>query len=141
MGLSSRLDKVKWFQVLLYNSHNLTSVICLHTICSIWPIERTLSSATTLGQSGPRTNGNEGLLWIPQISMAGTSLSDGLMSYPGNLLGGRSYSFAEMQMYFTPPSWLGLDKMWHKVNFQCFGSPQVVSIQKPKNPICPTIYP
>ena len=31
------LHKVKWFQVLLYNSHNLTSVICLHTVCSIWP--------------------------------------------------------------------------------------------------------
>ena len=25
------LYKAKWFQVLLYNSHSLTSVICLHT--------------------------------------------------------------------------------------------------------------
>ena len=35
-------------------------VICLHTVCSIWPIDRILSSATTLSQSGPGTNGNEG---------------------------------------------------------------------------------
>ena len=26
-------------QVLLYNSHDLTSVICLHTVCSIWPYQ------------------------------------------------------------------------------------------------------
>ena len=31
---------VKWFQVLLYNGHNFISVICLHTVCSIWPIDR-----------------------------------------------------------------------------------------------------
>ena len=33
---------VKLFQVLLYNSHSLTSVIYLHTVCSIWPIDRTV---------------------------------------------------------------------------------------------------
>ena len=75
---------VKWFQVLLYNSHNLTSVIFLHTVCSIWSIDRTLSSATTPGQSGPGSNGNEGVLHIPQISKAEAPPSDGLMSYPGH---------------------------------------------------------
>ena len=49
-------------------------------VCSIWHIDRTLSGAITLGQSGPRTNSNEGLL---QIFKAGASQSDGLMSYPG----------------------------------------------------------
>ena len=34
--------KVKGFQVLQYNSPNLTSVICLHIVCSIWLIDRTL---------------------------------------------------------------------------------------------------
>ena len=29
------LHTVKWFQVLLYNSHNLAPVICLFTICFI----------------------------------------------------------------------------------------------------------
>ena len=32
---------------------------------SIRPIDRTLSGATTLGQSGPGSNGNEGALCIP----------------------------------------------------------------------------
>ena len=32
---------------------------------SIWPIDRTLSSATIPGQSGPGSDGNEGVLRIP----------------------------------------------------------------------------
>ena len=65
MSLSSILHTVKSFQILLYNSHNLTSVICLHTVCSIWPVDRTLSGATTRGHSGPENNDNEGVLHIP----------------------------------------------------------------------------
>ena len=53
------LYTVKWFQLFLYNSHNLVSVIC-----SIWHIDRTLSGATTPGQSGPRSNGKEGVVYI-----------------------------------------------------------------------------
>ena len=53
---------------------------------SFLPIVRTLSGATTLGQSGPRSNGNEGVLHIPQSSsITGTSPSDCLVSYPGHL--------------------------------------------------------
>ena len=59
------------------------SVICLHTVCSIWPIDWTLSGATTLGQSGPGSNGNERVLHIPQIFKAGTLLSDDSMLYSG----------------------------------------------------------
>ena len=56
---------------------------------SIQPIDRTLSGATTPGQSGPGSNGNEGVLHIPQSSsIAGTSPSDCLVSYPGHSLGG-----------------------------------------------------
>ena len=62
MSLSSFLQTVKWFQVFLYNSYNLTSVISLHTVYSIWLINRTWSGATILGQSGPRRNVNEGIL-------------------------------------------------------------------------------
>ena len=32
---------------------------------SIWPIDRTFSSVTTPGQSGPGSDGNEGVLYIP----------------------------------------------------------------------------
>ena len=49
----------------------------------------TLSGATTLGQSGAGSNGNKGVLHIPQSSSAaGTSPSDCLVSYPGHSLGG-----------------------------------------------------
>ena len=33
---------------------------------SIWPIDWTLSGATTPGQSGPESDGNERVLCIPQ---------------------------------------------------------------------------
>ena len=74
------LHIVKWFQVLLYNCHNLTPVICLHTVCSIWPIDRTVSGVTTPGQGRPGSNGNEEVLYIPQLSKAGALPSDCLMS-------------------------------------------------------------
>ena len=64
-----------------------------------------LSGATTPGQSGPGSDGNEGVLRIPQSSSnAGTSPSDCLVSYPGHSLG-RSYPFAEKQsVYSTAPA-------------------------------------
>ena len=61
--------------------------ICLFTDyrsnSSIWPIDRTLSGATTPGQCGLVNNGNKGALHIPQISKAGS------MSYPGHFVGWR----------------------------------------------------
>ena len=49
---------------------------------SIWPINRTLSGATTPGQSGPDSDGNEGGLRIPQnSSITEASPSDCLVSY------------------------------------------------------------
>ena len=55
---------------------------------SIQPIDRALSSATIPGQSGPESNGNEGVLRIPQSpSISATSPSDYLLSYQGHLLG------------------------------------------------------
>ena len=74
---------------------------------SIWPMDRALSGSTTLGQSGPGSNSNEGVLCIPQSpSITGTSPSDCLGSYPGHLLGaGESYPSAEVQsVYSTSPA-------------------------------------
>ena len=58
--------------------------------------------ATTPGQSGPRSNGNEGVLHISQSSsITRASLSDCLVSYPGHSLR-ESYPSVEMQsMYST----------------------------------------
>ena len=54
-----------------------------------WPIDRTQSGATPQGKSGPESDGNEGVLCIPQdSSITGTSPSDCLMSYPGHSWGG-----------------------------------------------------
>ena len=57
------------------------------------------------GQSGPGSDGNEEVLRIPQSSsIAGTSPSDCLVSYPGHSLGG-SYPSAEVQsVYSTAPA-------------------------------------
>ena len=53
----------------------------------IWTIERTLLGATTLGQGGPMSDGNEEVLHIPQTSsITRTSPSDCLVSYPGHFL-------------------------------------------------------
>ena len=41
----------------------------------IWPIDRTLSGATTPRQSGPGSYGNEVVLNIPQRSTSGASTS------------------------------------------------------------------
>ena len=52
------------------------------------PIERTLLDATTLGQNEPGIDGTEGVLCILQSSsIAGTSPSDCLVSYTGHSLG------------------------------------------------------
>ena len=70
----------------------------------IWPIDRTLSNATTLSQSGPGSNDNEGVLPILQSSNAGISSSDGLVSYLEHSLG-ESYPSAKMQSaYSTAPA-------------------------------------
>ena len=81
------LHIVKWFQVLLYNSHSLTSVLFAHVVGFIWPINRTLSSATTLGLSGHRSWDSKGVLHIPQIFKAGlnfiskTIVGQGVLQY------------------------------------------------------------
>ena len=54
----------------------------------IWPIDRTVSGATILDQSGHGRNGSIGELRIPQnSSSAGASQSDYLVYYPGYSLG------------------------------------------------------
>ena len=65
-------------------------------------MDRTLSEATTLGQSGPGSNDNEGVLHIPQSSSnTGTSPSNCSVSYPGHLRG--SYHSAKVHQYILQP--------------------------------------
>ena len=69
----------------------------------IWFIYRILTGTTTQGQCGSESNGNEGVLYISQISRTGTSSSDGLGLYLDTH--GESYPSAEMQsVYSTAPA-------------------------------------
>ena len=52
---------------------------------SIWPIDKTLTDATTPGQSGSESDGNKGVLCIPQSScIIEASPTDCLVFYPGH---------------------------------------------------------
>ena len=65
-----------------------------------------LSGATTPGQSGLGSDGNEGILCIPHSAcITSTSSSDCLASYPGQSFVGGSYPSAEKQsVYSTAPA-------------------------------------
>ena len=69
-------------------------------------MDRALSGATTLGQSEPGSDGNEGVLRIPQSSStAGNSPPDCLVSLPGHSLEGVLPHSAEVQsVYSTAPA-------------------------------------
>ena len=70
-------------------------------------IDRTLLGATTVGLSGPGSNGNEWVLHISQSStITEASPPDCLVSYPGHSLG-ESYPSTEMQSMYSaaPVNW------------------------------------
>ena len=68
---------------------------------SIQHTYRALSGATIPGQSGPGSNGNEGVIRISQSpSITKTSRSDCLVSYPGHSLRA-CYHSAEMQSVYS----------------------------------------
>ena len=67
---------------------------------SIWSIHKTLSVATTPGQSGLRSDDNKNIFHIPQSSSIIEALpSDFLVSYPEHSLDG--YPSAEMQSLYS----------------------------------------
>ena len=72
------------------------------------PLIGPLSGATTPGQSGPGSNGNAGVLRIPQSSyITGTSPSDFLVYYPGQSLGDILPLYRGAVGVFYSPNWLG----------------------------------
>ena len=76
-------------QVTYQNSSILSNRFSISTyFSSIWPIDTTLSDATTLGQRGPGSDGNEEVFRNSQGSnITETSPSDCLVSYPEHSLG------------------------------------------------------
>ena len=86
---------------------------------SIWPIDRTLSGATTPDECGPSSNDNEGVFRIPQtFCITGVSPSDCLVSYPGHSLGVGSYRSVKKQSVYStaPANWD--DNYWSKWIFE-----------------------
>ena len=75
---------------LAYKNSSISNQLSISTqFSSIYPIDRTLSGTTILGESGPASDGNEEVLRIPQSSsIIGTSPSDSLVSYTGRSLWG-----------------------------------------------------
>ena len=88
---------------------------------STWPVDRTLSSATTSSQSGPGSDSIKVVLRIPHSSsITGTSQSDCLVSYARHTLG-ESYPSTEIQpVYCTTPA----DRTWKSIKL-LFGSSTV----------------
>ena len=94
------MSKTVLFQTLQFSIRTLFS--------SIWPIDRTLSGVTSPNQSGPGSNGIEGVFCIPQSpSITWISPSDCLVSYPGNSLVGVLPLCREAVFVFYSPSRLG----------------------------------
>ena len=71
---------------------------------SIWSMDKTLSGANTLDQSGPGSNSNEEVLHIPHnSSIIEISPSDCLMSYPEHSLLGLGVLYYQ-SVYCTAPA-------------------------------------
>ena len=66
---------------------------------SIQLIDVTLTSTTTPGQSGPGSNNDEAVLYIPHSSRTEATASDGFVSYPGH-----TYPSAKMQSVYSAAS-------------------------------------
>ena len=77
---------------------------------SIWPIARTLSGATTPGQSESGSDANKEVLRIPQrSSITGTLTIRLFWVISRTLIGEESSTFAEMQSVYStaPADWTG----------------------------------
>ena len=94
-GISTIVGYLKPNSFLYMNcSISNNSVKHKYTIFSIWLIHRTLSSATTAGLSGLGSDGNEGIIRIPQSSSISVgSPWDFLVSYQNTRCWGRELLF------------------------------------------------
>ena len=114
------------FQVLLCNTNNSTSVICMHTVkdlnSSIWPIDGILTGTTTLGQRGCGWNGNDSVFYTPQISRADNSTSDAVKCHTQHIPIGSGG--------LTPLQWIQwkFSKLLQKGGCDCYSDINIVDI-------------
>ena len=88
--------KTVLFQTIYFNISILFSYI--------WSIDRILSGAPTPGQSGPWSDGNEGVLRVPQSSRITVASPSELVSYPGHPLVGALSLCRKAVGVFNSPS-------------------------------------
>ena len=90
----------------IQSSINYVFALILNVKQFYWPIDKTLSSATILGLSGPGSIGNEEIPCISQSScITGTSPSDCLMSYAGHSLAGvLPLGRDAVGVFYSPPA-------------------------------------
>ena len=105
-----QLNGFKYF-AMKHEQFHLTSVIFLHIVkwlnSSSWSIDGMRAGITTPGKIGPRSNGNEEVLYFPQSSRTGASPSCSSVLYPGHLWK-QSYScYRGAVDIFYSPSQLG----------------------------------
>ena len=93
----------KQFSLALVRNLNIKRVLFqVIQFSSTWSIDRTLSGATTPGQSKPGSDGYKGVLYIPHSSsIIRTSPSDRLVSYTGHSLWESYFSVEKQLVYFT----------------------------------------
>ena len=97
---------------------------------SILPLDRTLSGAITLGQSGPGSNGNEVVLGIPQSSsIMRASPSDCLVLYLGRLLEGGLTPLQRCRRCILHPQLTGLHRFSVKINLQILKPNKTIGCQ------------
>ena len=82
---------------------------------SLWPIDWTLTGTATLSKSGPGSNGNEGVLYIPQSSRTGALQSDTVWSHSFDV-GGALPLCRGAAGVFDDPSRLGYQFIERDVN-------------------------
>ena len=86
LDIQFSISTVYYLHAVKYKNSSISKILFSKQFSSIWPIDRTLSSATTPGHSRPGSNGNEGVFCIPlNSSITGALPSDCLVSYTGRL--------------------------------------------------------
>ena len=108
--------KTGLFQAIQFSISMQFSSVCL--------TDRTLSGATTSGQSERGSDGNEGVLSIPQSSnITRTSPSNCFVLYSGYSLGRESYSSAETQWVYSAAQvyWASFEMRFRKLSYYVTG--------------------
>ena len=106
LNTSHLFTQIKWSNSSISNNSQVQ-------FSFIWPIDRTLSGATSPGLSGHRSDGYEGVLYIPQSSTI-TEASPLLSVISRTLAGGVLPHCREAVHVFYRPSLLG--NRWESLN-------------------------